>query len=74
MQLVPVECLVLYPGSSEKSRWLVEAIRRQLESLIRVRETLSAFTDDESLSVVAVHSNIAFNFVNLSWIPSLHDG
>jgi hypothetical protein len=27
-------------------------------------------TDDKSLPVVAVHSNIAFNFVNSSWMPS----
>jgi len=26
--------------------------------------------DDESLSVVAVHPHIAFNFVNSSWMPS----
>jgi hypothetical protein len=30
-------------GEFGKSRRVVEAIRRQLESLIRVRETLSAF-------------------------------
>jgi hypothetical protein len=35
--------LVSYPGSSEKSRRLVEAIRRQLESLIRVPKTQSIF-------------------------------
>jgi hypothetical protein len=67
-----VECLVSYPGSSEKSRRLVGAIRHQLESLIRVRETLSAFVggNDEPVSIVAMHSNIAFNFVNSSWMQA----
>jgi hypothetical protein len=71
-----MECLVLYPGSSEKSRWLVEAIRRQLESLIEFEKRCRLFvsTDDESLSVVAVHSNIAFDFVELKLDAVLHNG
>jgi len=37
---------------------------------VEKRCRLLVSTDDESLSVVAVHSNIAFNFVNSSWMLS----
>jgi hypothetical protein len=49
---------------------------RHLQSPIQVRETLSAFVggNDEPVSIVAVHSNIAFDFVELELDAVLHDG
>ncbi len=46
------------------------------ETAFQVRETLSAFVggNDEPVSIVAVHSNIAFDFVELKLDAVLHDG
>ena len=46
------------------------------ETAFQVRETLSAFVggNDEPVSIVAMHSNIAFDFVELKLDGVLHDG
>src|SRR6266513_6108852 len=46
------------------------------ETAFQVRETLSTFVggNDEPVSIVAVHSNIAFDFVELKLDAVLHDG
>ena len=46
------------------------------ETAFQVRETLSAFVggNDEPVSIVAVHANIAFDFVELKLDGVLHDG
>ena len=46
------------------------------ETGFQVRETLSAFVggNDEPVSIVAMHSNIAFDFVELKLDGVLHDG
>jgi ATPase subunit of ABC transporter with duplicated ATPase domains len=46
------------------------------ETALQVRETLSAFVvgNDEPVSIVAMHSNIAFDFVELKLDGVLHDG
>jgi hypothetical protein len=49
---------------------------RHLQSPIQVRETLSACVggNDEPVSIVAMRSNIAFDFVELKLDGVLHDG
>ena len=46
------------------------------ETAFQVRETLSAFVggNDEPVSIVAMHANIAFDFVELKLDAVLHDG
>jgi hypothetical protein len=46
------------------------------ETAFQVRETLSAFVggNDEPVSIVAIHSNIAFDFVELKLDGVLRDG
>ena len=46
------------------------------ETAFQVRETLSAFLggNDEPVSIVVMHSNIAFDFVELKLDGVLHDG
>ena len=46
------------------------------ETAFQIRETLSAFVggNDEPVSIVAVHWNIAFDFVELKLDGVLHDG
>jgi hypothetical protein len=49
---------------------------RPQETAFQVRETLSAFVggNDEPVSIVAMHSNIGFDFAGLKLDGVLHDG
>ena len=54
------------------SRQFAASANRRFQ--FKKRRQLFVSTDDESLSVLAVHSNIAFDFVELKLDAVLHNG